>query len=500
MGHLLPGVTSALNDVTKIIDALEKVDQWVESKIGKGDPITNLKDRLIQGKQDFGADPMGEDYSRGMRSGPTGSELKKGPPVGRDWRLPGFRENEKVKDGVKEGVIEGLQKFTSLQGGAAGGGGGIMNASFGGFGGGGGGRGTGPGAFGSAEFPFQGGGAGSVPQALSGSAAGEGGGGTTRGDRNNNPGTLKFGPLAKAFGATGADDKGFAIFPNKLSGSEAQSALVKSDRYKGLTLDQFGGKYAEGHADWKKTVGGALGIKGGDIVDNQHPGLLDAIRKAEGTGKGGTIGSYLKGAGHPGGMDPMAPAGSGLEKNTTVISSPSGAKFRVSSEFAPNFQRFIDGYEREGGVIGKNSGGLSGRPGNASYHPMGRAIDVNQIGYGIRGGGKLLPNEVEERLAEEAGLYPGSKFKRRHDAGHFEVRNREFALAKQKEWETKRIDAQVGGGGGKLVAQGTVNVNVAGPAGTKVDANSDGLFQTTKVQRVRQMEPAGMNSGDGSGQ
>jgi hypothetical protein len=79
--------------------------------------------------------------------------------------------------------------------------------------------------------------------------------------------------------------------------------------------------------------------------------------------------------------DAMAPAGTPpIGQGTTVVTSASGRKFRVASEFAPNFQGFISDYEKAGGVIGANSGGLAGRPGNASYHPLGRAIDVNQTG------------------------------------------------------------------------------------------------------------------------
>lgn len=117
-----------------------------------------------------------------------------------------------------------------------------------------------------------------------------GGGGSTRGDRNNNPGNMKFGPLSQSFGATQADDKGFAVFPNAESGAAAQDALIRSDRYKGLTLDQFGNRYSEGSASWKKTVGSALGIGPNDIVNNDDPRLSAAIRKAEGTG-GGSGGS-----------------------------------------------------------------------------------------------------------------------------------------------------------------------------------------------------------------
>lgn len=110
----------------------------------------------------------------------------------------------------------------------------------------------------------------------------------SRGDRNNNPGNLKFGPHAKAFGATHADSGGFAVFPDAASGAAAHETLLKSDSYSGLTLDQFANKYAQGSKSWAKTVGGELGIGGGDIVNNQDPRLAGAIRKAEGTGGGGS--------------------------------------------------------------------------------------------------------------------------------------------------------------------------------------------------------------------
>lgn len=127
--------------------------------------------------------------------------------------------------------------------------------------------------------------------------------------------------------------------------------------------------------------------------------------------------------------DRMAPAGTRpLGEGTSIITAPSGAKFRVATEFAPNFQGFLNDYEAEGGRIGPNSGGLSGRPGNASYHPLGRAIDVNQIGRNIRKGGVSLSVEQENEIARRHGLRPGSTF-RSPDAGHFEVNSAEAARA-----------------------------------------------------------------------
>jgi len=91
-----------------------------------------------------------------------------------------------------------------------------------------------------------------------------GGGGDSRGDRNNNPGNLKFGEHAKAFGATHADAGGFAVFPDRVSGAAAMETLLKSDPYKGLTLHQFAQKYAGGSADWERTVGKSLGLGSDD--------------------------------------------------------------------------------------------------------------------------------------------------------------------------------------------------------------------------------------------
>jgi hypothetical protein len=121
----------------------------------------------------------------------------------------------------------------------------------------------------------------------SGSGGGTGG---TRGDRNNNPGNIKYGQFAIAHGATGSDGA-FAIFPDWATGSAAQEQLLKTQGYQGLTLDQFGNRYSEGNAAWKATVGAALGIGLNDIVDTNDPRLIDAIRRAEGTGGRGAAGA-----------------------------------------------------------------------------------------------------------------------------------------------------------------------------------------------------------------
>jgi hypothetical protein len=94
---------------------------------------------------------------------------------------------------------------------------------------------------------------------------------------------MKMGPLARAFGATHADSRGFAIFPDQASGDAAHEALIHSNAYHGLTLNQFARRYAEGSPAWARTVGSALGIGPNDIVNNNDPRLPGAIRRAEGT-------------------------------------------------------------------------------------------------------------------------------------------------------------------------------------------------------------------------
>jgi hypothetical protein len=133
--------------------------------------------------------------------------------------------------------------------------------------------------------------------------------GQSRGERNNNRGNLKFGPLAQSFGATHADDKGFAVFPDQASGDAAQSALLQSKPYQGLTLKQFAGRYAEGSPDWIKTVGRDLGIGPDDIVNGADPRLPGAIRNAEGTAGNTQFGADAR---H---MDPMAPRGASIVRD-----------------------------------------------------------------------------------------------------------------------------------------------------------------------------------------
>ncbi|VIO80114.1 hypothetical protein [Bradyrhizobium ivorense] len=117
-----------------------------------------------------------------------------------------------------------------------------------------------------------------------------------------------------------------------------------------------------------------------------------------------------------------APAGTPIQRSgMATVTTSGGRKYQVDARFAQNFQGFINDYEKAGGVIGPESGTLGHRPHNASGHPIGAAIDINQVGYGIRGrGGSTLPFETEDELAKKWGLVSGHNW-RRKDTGHFGI-------------------------------------------------------------------------------
>jgi hypothetical protein len=107
----------------------------------------------------------------------------------------------------------------------------------------------------------------------------------TRGDRNNNPGNIKMGAIAREFGATGQDEQGHAIFPTWESGNAAQGAVLRR-LYFGQTIPQIGSRYAE-DPHWAAGVmqyGGYSASEIPNLADAaQMERLQAAIRRQEGT-------------------------------------------------------------------------------------------------------------------------------------------------------------------------------------------------------------------------
>lgn len=123
----------------------------------------------------------------------------------------------------------------------------------------------------------------------------------TRNLRNNNPGNIRFekGGFAEKHGATGADDKGFAIFPSMDAGEQAQKDLLfKSDSYKNKTLDQAVSRYAPSSENntgaYQKSVQKSLGKsydpnkKMSEYSPEDQQKIMTGFQKME----GGTVEGY----------------------------------------------------------------------------------------------------------------------------------------------------------------------------------------------------------------
>jgi hypothetical protein len=170
-------------------------------------------------------------------------------------------------------------------------------------------------------------------------------------------------------------------------------------------------------ASYSPAGGGGFGPAGGAPAQQ---GGAPSSPPGSGAGVGG--GS----AGGSGGID--APAGTPIARTgLATVTSASGRKFQVDARFAPNFQGFIDDYEKAGGKIGPDSGTLGSRPHNASGHPIGAAIDINQIGRGVRSNrAPSLDPRLEDQLAKKWGMVSGNSW-RSNDQGHFGIESVEAA-------------------------------------------------------------------------
>jgi hypothetical protein len=394
----------------------------------------------------------------------------------------GDAENIFVR-GIKSGTLQALQEwYASLQAGD-GGQAGIVRANLGGSGAGGGSR------------SWGGGGYGVLPDEATGGAGaggtGASGGAGTRGNRNNNRGNLKFGALAKAFGAVGADERGFAIFPDEMSGDAAQDALIQSNRFTGLTLDEFGNKYAEGSADWKRTVGASLGIGLHDKVNNQDPRLAEAIRKAEGTSGGapgltsGTRANLMHGQ------------YGGIGENLQAYRTAGGHTFTANSAGGDQLKGFVEELEAGGAPI-NSIGGYNPRriagSNRWSQHAYGNAIDIDQHARGVVDKGfsdwiNAHPAEYRAALSKW-GIKSGEDF---GDLGHYE-------------WGGTKPDrsllstaAKSGVGGSPQKVEGDAHLKVAfenAPAGVQAYMKYGGLFKSGTVDWGHAMPRS--NPGGGS--
>jgi hypothetical protein len=100
----------------------------------------------------------------------------------------------------------------------------------------------------------------------------------TRGDRNMNPGNIKWGPDARAAGATGQDSQGHAVFPNVQAGIQAQANLLRRN-YNNKTVPEMGRSYATDRG-WAKGVMAAGGFRPNDRLNLNDPATMDRLQRA----------------------------------------------------------------------------------------------------------------------------------------------------------------------------------------------------------------------------
>lgn len=113
--------------------------------------------------------------------------------------------------------------------------------------------------------------------------------GGTRAWRNNNPGCLRYSDFTVTQGAIGHAG-GFAVFPDEETGMKAICALLKSDKYKNLTISQAIFKYAPPHENDTESYNASLrritGLPTNTVLkslnDEQIMRVARAIRSVEG--------------------------------------------------------------------------------------------------------------------------------------------------------------------------------------------------------------------------
>ena len=302
--------------------------------------------------------------------------------------------------------------------------------------------------------------------------------------KNNNPGNLKFGDFAKAAGATGADDRGFAIFPDGETGTQAMTKLLFEDpRYKDLTLAEAIAKYApasDGNDpnNYTNFLSQQTGIQPGDKLSavpvGERQSLIDAMIRMEGSqqqgpddvtntatlkqasvdagatfsAKGfdahyatikGSANYFTSGKHSPPAGDPASAAWQSANTKTFNVTLSSGKKqpLRVYGPAAVAFEGFIKDLQASGYQIDNISGQVvrKKRGSNSlSEHSYGTAIDINGEGpdHNHDKMADIPPkNQFSQKLvtdlppgisklAAKWGLSWGGDWKGKKDAMHFE--------------------------------------------------------------------------------
>lgn len=107
-----------------------------------------------------------------------------------------------------------------------------------------------------------------------------GGNAQTRGIRNNNPGNIIYGDFARKLGATGADARGFAIFPTAQQGLDAIAANLRSYGHKGYdTPYEIAHRWSTTDQDaYTRRLANLFGGDPNRQLDMTDPAVISALR------------------------------------------------------------------------------------------------------------------------------------------------------------------------------------------------------------------------------
>jgi hypothetical protein len=189
-------------------------------------------------------------------------------------------------------------------------------------------------------------------------------------------------PYPLSPGSAGRDEFGHQALPR---GDQANARPRRPVRY------HYSHKGRQSSPD-----GGVIGQKGG-----QHsPGETQGTSQAS-PGKPGAQGPAISSARGPG----------------TLIDAKTGAVAYVSARALPRFACLLAKLDAAGYPV-REIGGFGERPNNASAHPTGNALDVNQCGRNCVS--PRLPKGFAD-MAEACGLVSGSSWRGSPDTGHFEM-------------------------------------------------------------------------------
>lgn len=117
--------------------------------------------------------------------------------------------------------------------------------------------------------------------------------GGTRAWRNNNPGNIRSGDFARSHGSIG-EAGGFAVFPSEAAGQAALTALLNTNTYQPLTINQAISRYAppseNDTANYQRLIQQGTGLDGDTRKNELTPAQLtlvaNTIRTIEGWREG----------------------------------------------------------------------------------------------------------------------------------------------------------------------------------------------------------------------